>query len=203
VLHLNSSARYTNPFPLLTASTDGRVSFWIMDLDKTSTTLKPTARPHHTLKIHQNAITCTQLISLSSSSSSEECLLITGGDDNALAFTRFTPTSHSTAKATTTTSTLLIPRAHTAAVRAVVIKSSKQQGALLELQVMTASNDQRIRTWHISFDATSEGIDGLKVKRGRNLYTALADVADMDIVRGAGDEGVERVVVCGVGVDVL
>lgn len=47
------------------------------------------------------------------------------------------------------------------------------------------------------------------MKRGRNLYTALADVADMDVVRGVGDEEgegegeVERVVVCGVGVDVL
>lgn len=80
---------------------------------------------------------------------------------------------------------------------------------MLSLELITASNDQRIRTWHISFDTASEGIDGLEVKRGRNLYTALADVADMDVVRGAGNEEgererqVERVVVCGVGVDIL
>jgi len=171
---------------------------------------KPTARPYHTLKIHQNAITCTQLISLSPNNN----LLITGGDDNALAITRFSfasgsdSTSEDAAKPVT--STLIIPRAHTAAIRAVTIKSEKRDGDMLVLEIMTASNDQRVRTWHASFDVAGEGVEGLRVSRGRNLYTALADVADMDIVRGGrgnlgeGAQGdVERVVVCGVGIDVL
>ena len=86
---------------------------------------------------------------------------------------------------------------------------------------MTASNDQRVRTWFVRLDAAAgDGVEGLEVKKGRNMYTALADVADMDVVRrrgdgeggrrdadgeysGQGEGDVERVVICGVGTDVL
>jgi len=83
---------------------------------------------------------------------------------------------------------------------------------------MTASNDQRVRTWFVRLDAAAgDGVEGLEVKKGRNMYTALADVADMDVVRRSdhsdgngngeysrqGEGNVARVVVCGVGIDVL
>ena len=82
---------------------------------------------------------------------------------------------------------------------------------------MTASNDQRLKTWHVRFDVSTKDVEGLSIQRGGNVYTAVADIAGVDVIEEVGngiqgDEGQTekrgtherrvRVVVCGVGMDV-
>jgi len=187
------------------------------------------ARPLQSVKIHQNAIICAQLVDCRDKS--QDYLLITGGDDNALAMTRFASWSQSSSPHSTRhTSTILLPRAHTAAVRAIAMKSRRVVGSVLELEIVTASNDQRLKTWLVRFDMSKHGVEGLSVVKGGNLYTAVADIAGVDVIerqeRETGDEQQDgiiavaeeswdkgkgkgegegrrvRVVVCGVGMDI-
>ena len=200
--------------------------------DDVSNTL---TRPHHSVKIHQNAIICAQLVDCSHASQDDQpkdYLLITGGDDNALAFTRFSVSSQSSSPHSTIhTSILLLPRAHAAAVRAIAIKRHGVINSILELDIVTASNDQRLKTWHVRFDMSKTGVEGLSVVKGRNVYTTVADIAGVDVIegqeqRGIGDEQLNemggvaeetwdkgdgkgggegrrvRVVVCGIGIDI-
>jgi len=112
---------------------------------------------------------------------------MTGGDDNALAFTRFSPWSQSapTSQFTVHTSTLILSRAHTAAVRAIAIKGRRVINHIVELDIVTASNDQRLKTWHVRIDASETGVDGLQVVKGQNMYTAVADIAGVDVIGDA------------------
>ena len=187
--------------------------------------LQTPTRPLQSITIHQNAIICAQLIDCShesQDSDSQDYLLLTGGDDNALAFTRFSSWSQSASSietssldpySTTHTSTLLLPRAHAAAVRAIAVKRRRLVGSVLELEIVTASNDQRLKTWHVRLNANEKGVEGLSAVKGKNLYTAVADIAGVDVVEGMeegqvsndkrnGEAGQVRVVVCGVGMDV-
>ena len=198
--------------------------------------LQTPARPQHSVKIHQNAVICAQFVDCSHASQddqSRDYLLITGGDDNALAFTRFSARSQSSSpRSPVHTSTLLLPRSHAAAVRAIAVKSHRVVGSLLEMEIVTASNDQRLKTWHIRFDRSKNAVEGLSVVKGGNVYTAVADIAGIDVIdgqrretgdeeqsgmagnaeetwdkaKGEGDGEAEkkrvRVVVCGVGMDV-
>ena len=241
ILHLRtdtSDFALHDPFPIITAGTDGSISFWHLDISSPvanradNVTITPT-RPQHSVKIHQNAIICAQLVDCSHPLQHDKVqgyLLITGGDDNAFAFTRFSSWSHtSSPHSPVHTSTLLLPRSHTAAIRAIAIKSRCIVKSVLELKVVTASNDQRLKTWLVRFDMTKDGVEGLSVVKGGNVYTAVADIAGVDVLEGQGrkrgdedqngmarvaeETGGEsegrggegsrvRVVVCGVGMDI-
>lgn len=118
------------------------------------------------------------------------CLLLTGGDDNAVAFT---VCAWSAAQGTPQVNTLIIPRAHTAAVTGVEILASSTSKVLT---VATTSIDQRVKIWQVCYDMSLPGIDGLTVERKGNHFTAVADVSGLAALNASS------VIICGVGLDV-
>lgn len=120
----------------------------------------------------------------------QECLLVTGGDDNAIAFT---VCAWSAAQDIPQVNTVIVPRAHTAAVTGVEILASSTSNVLT---VATTSIDQRVKIWEVCYDLSLPGVDGLAVRRKGNHFTAVADVS------GNAALGASSIIVCGVGLDV-
>lgn len=163
---------------LLTTAMDGHVAMWQSpEEEKTFTWLQRR-------KVHQNAILDSTALTLSDGST----LLLTAGDDNALGL------SHITAE--NGILTLLIPRAHAAAVTALAI-FEHGDGCFY---VLSASIDQRVKLWDVRIDVTLPGVETLQVRNVQNVFTSVADVSSMALLRlGDGSTGV---LVCGVGMDV-
>ncbi|KAF2500999.1 hypothetical protein BU16DRAFT_569262 [Lophium mytilinum] len=188
---------FLSPQVLLTSGTDGHVVFW----DLTADPLIHAART----KIHQNTTKTLayQHISL------DITLLVTGGDDGALGFTLI----HSPAKPSPrSVATLIVPRAHAAAVTACAllptdptkfrVTADSDQALARELQLITSGTDQRVILWTICIDCTQPGVEGLQVKKVGKTDTAVADVGDLAILDAEGGRGV-GVLVCGVGMQVF
>lgn len=135
-------------------------------------------------KVHQNAILSATENTLPDGSS----FIVTGGDDNALGFTRW--------RAGCSPASLLIPRAHAAAVTAITVTPSDEAMFL----VVTASIDQRVKLWRVDVDTNQDGAEGVKVQLLSNDFTAVADVSSMNLLRLK--DGGFRVLLCGVGMDV-
>ena len=171
-------------------------------------------------------------------------LLLTGGDDNALAISiiRSTNTKQkSTLKQPNlenllsengakriSISTVLIPRAHAAAITAVAVlavapgpvSQGGSEGTTRKLYAVTSGNDQRIKTWQLSIDLVAPGVEGVQVKKLANKSTGVADLADIALLapftdkHDASSEGGStaqtnfesgaglRLVVCGIGMEV-
>ena len=93
-------------------------------------------------------------------------------------------------------STLLLPRAHAAAVTGLAVVSRDGTGLLL----VTTSIDQRVKLWRVNVDVDEPGIDGLDVQCLANVSTAVADVSS--VVLYDFEDGAVGVLVCGVGMDI-
>ncbi|KAH0370494.1 WD40 repeat-like protein, partial [Aureobasidium melanogenum] len=172
---------------LITAGTDGYVAFFPLHTDLSATTTEPSAlKWTHRAKIHQNTIHSMRLHWFDD----KTCLLLTGGDDNAVAFT---VCAWSAGQGTPQVNTLIIPRAHTAAVTGVEILASSTSKVLT---VATTSIDQRVKIWQVCYDSSSPGVDGLRVERKGNYFTAVADVSSLAALDASS------IIVCGVGLDV-
>ncbi|EME87510.1 uncharacterized protein MYCFIDRAFT_27910 [Pseudocercospora fijiensis CIRAD86] len=157
----------------LTASTDGHLAAWNMK----SLEAKWCWISRH--QVHQNAV-----LSMISHSN----LIITGGDDNALGFTFVGERDFDS---------LVVPRAHSAAVTALAVVRNE----LNRFWLVTASIDQRVKLWQIDVaDVGREGVEGIKIKLVQNSFTAVADVSSMEAV--VLEDGRVAVVLCGVGMDV-
>ena len=119
----------------------------------------------------------------------KRCLLLSGGDDNAVAFTICAWGTAGTPEV----DTLIVPRAHAAAVTGIEVLASP---GLRLFKVATTSIDQRVKIWEVHYNATQHGVNGLTVKRKGNYSTAVADVSGL----AALDDSL--VIVYGVGLDV-
>lgn len=135
-------------------------------------------------KVHQNAILDSTTTSLSDGST----LLLTAGDDNALGLSRI--------DAENKISTLLIPRAHAAAVTALSVFKYGDDC----FYVLSASIDQRVKMWDVRIDVTVPGVESLQVRKVQNVFTSVADVSSMALLQL--QDGSTGVLVCGVGMDV-
>lgn len=175
---------------VLTASTDGHTATWKVETSSNSQeTMRWTRSSRH--KVHQNAI----LAMLVHPISDLLHLVVTGGDDNALAFSLGT-TDDTNADFTS----LLVPRAHSAAVTALAIVKT----ALNCVWLVTASIDQRIKLWQIHVDGNTTlhnkaTVDGIQVQLLQNKFTAVADVSSMEPI--LLDHGQTGIILCGVGMD--
>jgi len=185
---------------LVTGSTDGHLAFW---------NLNEKLRLDHVQRVHQNSIKCLAIVSLDQDET--DYLVFTGGDDNGLAVTRVD--LHDKIR----TSTLLLPRAHAAAVTAMTVLprlvdsksetteksvSTKAPAVPKIFTVLTTSNDQRVKTWNFTIDETSDGVTGIEVTRISNNYTPVADASCVGLIPYPAEQGRVGVVICGVGMDI-
>jgi WD40 repeat protein len=206
---------------LVTTATDGYIALWKNEhhpaIDQTSPSSSPSSTlswPHRR-KVHQNAILASTTHPLRDGSA----LLITASDDSGIALSRL-----STEPNVETCRTLLIPRAHAAAVTALAVyPCQRKTGAATAtassaddeqkdtFYLISASIDQRIKVWEVRVDVSaagqgSSGAESVQVRKVQNVYTSVADVSCMSLLRlddsNNGEEGSAGVLVCGVGMDV-
>ncbi|KAI9660382.1 MAG: hypothetical protein M1821_009732 [Bathelium mastoideum] len=233
---------------LLTAGGDGHVAVWDISsassaegvIQQTNMTDAETIPQTCELRfmIHQSSVKTLAHYQLDN----DTALLVTGGDDNALGVSLVSvkrteserTLEHSNAAASVpyskvgqmTLSTLLIPRAHAAAITAVAIvtidpTSTRSSGSNPRIfRVITSSNDQRLKLWGLSIDMGLPGVQGVQVQRLANESCGVADLADMAVLPSFNGEdlqigrdgsreqdktdevGLASVVVCGVGMEV-
>jgi WD repeat-containing protein 6 len=184
----------------LTASTNGSIAIWpqaeiASDESDQCPELDHIAEHH----IHQNAITALEIIELTPNCS----LLFTGGDDNALGMTIL---EHSTDQSMPRFGTLLIPRAHAAAITAVGILDVRKSIGQIFCILATASNDQRLKIWRIrvnvrelwevsrdlSIDAEAfrpRSVRAIEVQLVHERWTSVADVSSMIVIPDGNDTG--------------
>jgi WD40 repeat protein len=232
---MSLSPRDTNT-SLVTTATDGHIAIWnetptfndqqsssSSSLSSTSSSL---SWPHRR-KIHQNAILASTTRTLHDGST----LLITASDDNGIALSRLSLNPNSDPDVKDLCSTLLIPRAHAAAATALATYRCRKSRSTFSpaaaatdadeqedtFYLLSASIDQRVKAWEVSVDLTTAGngssggggAESVKVRKVQNVYTSVADVSCMSLLRlNSNDdddgeaEGSVVVLVCGVGMDV-
>ncbi|KAL8883301.1 MAG: hypothetical protein Q9192_007269 [Flavoplaca navasiana] len=197
--HCLTAASYLGPDTsniLCTASSDGHIAFWPIADSLRHVSAK---RPHvsSTAAVHQNSI--KSLFTIPLDPAGLDCLVITGGDDGALGITRCMLSKASTRPVT---STLLIPKAHAAAVNAVKYLLGTPPNKSSQTHVFVSSgNDQRIKTWIVqvaTHDTPSNPTDGLSVRLHSDQHTSVADVSSLSAVNTAKGVGV---VVAGIGME--
>ena len=132
--------------------------------------------------------------------------MASGGDDGSLAFC-VTPTRSPFANSVPP---VILTRAHASAVTACAMLSHRSR-----IFVLTSGNDQWVRLWEVVLrldtiaqrtieSETKSASDGdpLSITRVGRIKTNVADVSSMAVL-GQGDEGVAKVLICGVGMEVI
>ena len=71
--------------------------------------------------------------------------------------------------------------------------------ATTRFRIITSGTDQRLKMWGVSVDTAKDGVEGVQVEKLSNVFTPVADVSSMAVVRGEDDR--VGVLVCGVGID--
>lgn len=181
---------------MLTAATDGFLTQWSPlrsmreEMGSGVETLK-TQRDKTEIfrvdRVHQSSVKtlhCRELVP-------GKQLIATGGDDNALTLSLL---YRSTGKDRAAhMHRYRVPSAHAAAVTAAtILEVASGDEDSLEVTVLTSSNDQRIKSWHVKLDLAKNTVYG--VKKRTDVPTPIADVADMVLLPGGN-----QVLLCGVG----
>jgi WD repeat-containing protein 6 len=192
----------------VTTSTDGYIALWSVPpqtalYDEKLSKSREDFNWRYRHRVHQSSIKCLSHMLLAPAL----CLLFTGGDDNAIGVTilrigdgdqDFTTTHQSTG-------TILIPRAHAAAVTACkLVNLTPTDGSEFLVRAVTTSNDQQVAVWDIGIDGTKNGVEGVNVMRIDKVPTAVADASALVLIDNDDTEGQEKeisVVVCGVGME--
>ncbi len=129
-------------------------------------------------------------------------LVVSGGDDGSLAFLLV-----STNSSQFLSSPVLLQRAHASAVTACTVVEQSHR-----LFIITSGNDEWVRLWEVVIDESVKDAsnvgrgfveDGLEIRRHQKIKTNVADVSCMAVL-GVDDDGLyARVLLCGVGMEVI
>ena len=185
---------------LLIAATDGHIALWPVPDNLVSFEASRDLHPLLRHQIHQSCIKVLSTLQIDPSI----VLVATGGDDNALGLTLLTVSSGAADNSNSRVpqpETLLIPKAHAASVTALQWlkdEDGKDKGEGRLVRLLSASNDQVMKTWEVRFGDLCHGVKDLEVKKGKEYQTEVADVACMEVMR-AGEE--RRVALAGVGLE--
>jgi WD40 repeat protein len=183
---------FLSPTFIFTAGTDGHAVLWplgdaLQDSNSTNKLLtwrKPT-------RIHQNTSKSLSTHCLDNGST----LLVSGGDDGSLAFLLACQDGESY-----THPPLVVVRTHASAVTACAVVPHRhgKDG----IYVLTSGNDQWIRLWEVQLGSATES-DPLTVKCAKKIKTNVADVSSMAVLGATPTGSGSRVVICGVGMEVV
>jgi hypothetical protein len=156
----------------------------------------------HPVRIHQNS----SKVMVSHTVDNATTLNVSGGDDGSLAFllTRHVRAASSTSSTTSYASPpTLASRAHASAVTACTIVVHRSATFLL-----TSGNDEWVRLWELTLDgadykSTTGSEDAIRIRRLQKFKTNVADVSSMAVLDADEDTVAARVLVCGVGMEVI
>ena len=161
---------------------------------------KEEARDVVVTKLHQNTIKALDVRAVELDGDSAY-LVVTGGDDNALGvITVIRSSADTTAPGYEVKAKAIVRSAHAAAVTGVAILRLANDGR--DAIVVSASSDQRVKTWRLTgwqqqtTTAGVKGSGGLGVALLDDRYSAVADSGDLEALDG------NRFVVVGVGMEV-
>jgi WD40 repeat protein len=168
-------------------------------------------------KVHQNSIQASLLVKLPGYSST--WLVVTGGDDNALGLTVFCPDSVTSRRSISAFATLLVPKAHAAAITGLTWTSRwKSSGGGTIFNFASVSNDGRVKIWRVTVheqDIYQEDLDmhGIQVEKNAECWTNVADAAAIEVLDRSNDHndhlidspeaGEQELLVVGVGMEML
>ncbi|KAL8718271.1 MAG: hypothetical protein Q9225_004575 [Loekoesia sp. 1 TL-2023] len=191
-LHPTLDTKSTRHY-LCTASSDGHIAFWPADIAffDPQPQLRSSLQYSHRHRIHQSSIKCM----LASQIYSNQYLLISVGDDGAIGITRLAFSYP--ARAAPTCSTLIIPKAHAAAINAVTYVQTLP-GSPDTHVFATSGNDQKVRTWGVSCRVSVPGMKGISVELRGERYTSVADVPALCSMKVRDDV---NVLVAGIGME--
>ena len=150
-------------------------------------------------KIHENGIVCLEYCLVDSYS----YLLATGGDDGTLAFSLL---DASDPNLPTITSKVRICGAHAASLSALTIWKRKEtitatSDRKLLFSVFSCGKDQRLKLWEFAVDVTRQGAEGVEVTCVANVFSPVADVSSLAILRR--DNGLfSSIVAAGTGLNI-
>jgi WD repeat-containing protein 6 len=169
----------------LTASTDGHLALWSGPGERCwlpafceSPALGKRGLEPYRHRVHQNSIKVMFTVSLPSKSGQRDQIVVTGGDDNALGLTLMrTHTSGGDAtpsRPITSFQTLLIPKAHAAAVTAMCL-CTVSFSPLQEFRIrfLSTGNDQRVKLWSVSIHIEKLGLSRYNSDIGSDAMSAL------------------------------
>ena len=159
---------------LLTASTDGYLVLW--RLDDLSQISKQ--------RVHQSSIKCLEVREWHEAIQ----MVVTGGDDGALAFGLLDLCASHWLKR------LVVPKAHASAINGLIFLGTRSQ-----FEVVSVSNDQRVKKWDVA--VVREGVVGsfdIVVKRSGNHASSVADAG---CVQAFVQDDMYNIVVAGVGLE--
>jgi WD40 repeat protein len=188
------------PF-LITAGTNGRINMLSIASDEASAPVNQTFQ-----QVHQNSIQSLESVELLRGL----WLFVTGGDDNAIGFTLV-----SGSPSGFECRTLLVPKAHAAAVTALRVISSWDSHNYGGVTVVSAGNDQRVKVWKIdfSYDVMAGGatpiddvLESMKLRKVYEEWICVADVSNIDDVCSEVDDdgrATVDVMILGVGMEIL
>jgi hypothetical protein len=133
-------------------------------------------------------------------------LIVSCGDDGSLAFllARSTPAASATPTTTSYISPpILASRAHASAITACTIVVHRSRIFLL-----TSGNDEWVRLWEVTLNgmddmSTTTSEDALSIQRLQKVKTNVADVSSMAMLDTDEDADDARLLVCGVGMEVI
>ncbi|KAJ9655520.1 WD repeat-containing protein 6 [Neophaeococcomyces mojaviensis] len=177
----------SSPNAAMVSGTNGFVNVYHVNHTNATDKFEAPNMPPAMHKIHQNSITAIQTISIAHLLQ----MLITGGDDSALAMTLYQPT----ADPPTRFNTLMIPKAHAAALTALAtIELDSKDSNQKKYAIVTAGNDQRLKTWTVTIDVEAYLHDNPDKERGpmnavqidllEDTYTNVADISGIAILPG-------------------
>jgi hypothetical protein len=130
-------------------------------------------------------------------------LIISGGDDNAIGCTMLV-FDDETAKYTS--SSLIIPNAHAAAITAISVfrrDLRTLEGRIVSLHAVTAGNDQMVKLWNLKIDVRRPGIKGVTIRKQGKYVSAVADISSLAIFsKVSEEEQMSKVLICGVGTEI-
>jgi WD40 repeat protein len=197
---------FLSPEKILTAGTDGHAVVWPLSTDVFSPSETAAKLSwQDPVRIHQNSAKTM----VSQALDSQKTLVVSGGDDGSLAFLLASNSLPSTTpSASYASQPTLVNRAHGSAITACAVL---KRGS--SVFVVTSGNDEWVRLWEAipnnASNATDSTLDGtvggdkLEIKRLAKVKTSVADVSSIAVL-DRGDEGsAARVLVCGVGMEVL
>jgi WD40 repeat protein len=190
---------FLSPSSIFTAGTDGHAVLWPLQeaiQDEAFSTQSLTW--HSPARIHQNTSKAISTHSLDNGST----LLVSGGDDGSLAFLLASQMEESY-----THSPIVVVRAHASAITACTILWQQQD----HICVLTSGNDQWVRLWDVKLTSSAVpttkkpdgSLDPLTIKRATRIKTNVADVSSMAIIETDPTRTRAKVMICGVGMDVL
>ena len=184
---------------ILGAATDGHIAVW---------STNHSSSPPSAFHVHQNSVKALDEISLPTADPRKSVhVIVTGGDDNALAFTIVTLDERSPREDLSSSAnspihshsedqkiprqTLILPRAHAAAVSAVKILPSNSPDPIdrneghdtskYKLRIASAGNDQYLKLWNVIVDVDEPSAHTIDVQRAGRFFTPVTDVSAMEV----------------------